>query len=129
MSILKRMKKAFPFQEGGEAEVEVGSYRRALRRDYRRINGTIEEDLRCVIHSSDNDEPLQGGTIAGHLLLEEMLIEAAVFDGDEFEILVTRTGVRPHGDRLWIRDGFVHRPETDDECLKRIEEQYDRPKV
>jgi len=99
-----------------------------LRRDYRHRNGNIDADLRMFFHDPGADKPLSGHPLAGQELLERLCVEAGVMDGDEFEVFVTATGKRPHGDRFWIEDTDVmgHRAETDDECLERIEKHGDK---
>jgi hypothetical protein len=100
---------------------------RTMRRDY------WDEECRnriavCRTHDPETDRPQ-------HFLLSNMLEEAGIQDGDEYEIVVTATDRKPHGHRRWIRTddddatfvgGLGGRPtnvraETDDECLKRIE--------
>ena len=124
MSIVARLKKAFPFQQGGEVHVEVGSYRRFMRRDYWMVmpDGRLVPmpDIRGCIHEPEEDR------VASLNSMVAMLDEAGVNDGDEFEILITRTGHRPHGDRRFVMDRWGEtRPETDEECLKRIEDEAD----
>jgi hypothetical protein len=95
---------------------------RTMRRDY------WDEECRnriavCKTHDPETDQPQ-------HHLLNNMLEEAGIMDGDEYEIIVTATDRKPHGDRRWIRvaeggqflGAFGNcRAETDDECLRRIE--------
>lgn len=53
---------------------------------------------RYVLHDPETDESRQG--VHGRSdALERALIEAGVQDGDEFEIVVRKTGRRPFGDR------------------------------
>lgn len=85
-----------------------------MRRDYY-LAGTADKVEVCRTHDPDSDE-------LRPFLFQNLLEEAGVFDGDEFELLVTATGRRPHGDRRYLRDARGnYRAETDDECLERIE--------
>jgi hypothetical protein len=95
---------------------------RTMRRDYW-DEGCKNRVAVCRTHDPETDQPQ-------HFLLNNMLEEAGIMDGDEYEIIVTATDRKPHGHRRWVRDnengqflGAVGnmRAETDDECLKRIE--------
>lgn len=100
------------------AEYERQSCVRAMRRDYwcPMPDGPMEKVAVARVHDCESDEPRP-------FLFPGLLEEAGIADGDEFEILITATGERPHGDRRYIRDGREnYRPETDDECLRRIED-------
>lgn len=109
------------------SEQQRQAERRVLRRDYRQANGQMihPNGLSIHIHDPDTDSPVFTFPIEASELLAKLCNEAGLTDGDEFEICVTATGKRPQGDRWYIMNeaapGMVFRPETDDECLKRIQ--------
>lgn len=59
-----------------------------------------------VIFDSAGDGEVDGGGKVGQMpLLRELLDEAGLEDGDEFELVIRKTGRRPFGDRrvVWTR--------------------------
>lgn len=102
--------------ENAPCQYERQAYSRVMKRDY------WSKDMTCrlktgQLHDTDTDTPLPWH-------LASMQEEAGIRDGDEFEILITACDNRPHGDRRYLRDDSagLWRPETDDECLRRIED-------
>lgn len=92
---------------------------RAMRRDYWWVDQTTGNQPYKTDVAKTHDP--ESDTFQPYIF-PNLLEEAGIADGDEFEILVTATGERPHGDRRFLRFGKNNtRPETDDECLKRIE--------
>lgn len=67
---------------------------RFIYRDYWNSKQS-ERPYQGVIHGND-DEPIDIQTA-----LEAMLADAGMQDGDEFELVVRRTGKRPYSDRIW----------------------------
>lgn len=109
-------------REDGLAEYERQSHRVVMRRDYYDEAGSFRVATNRQ-HDPESDLPT-------HFLYDTMLEAACIRDGDEYEILITATDRRPHGDRRWVsaRDGGTFlgsignfRAETDQECLRRIE--------
>lgn len=83
----------------------------AMRRDYWADGAKVAA---AKVHDCGADEERR-------FLFPNLLEEVGIRDGDEFELVVTATGRRPHGDRRFIRDSAGQfRAETDDECLRRI---------
>lgn len=108
------------FDQREEEPYERQAYSRAMRRDYwGMFNGGGPDSMERVaagrVHDAEFDSEVP-------YFLPTLLEEAGILDGDEFEILVTATERRPHGDRLFVRDltGRL-RPESDEECEERIE--------
>lgn len=110
------------WEHEGFAEYERQATRRIMRRDYWDETRTFKVAVN-KIHDPDSDLPF-------HFVFDSLMEEAKIQDGDEYEMMVTATDRRPHGDRRWLRarDGgtFVgrlgnFRAETDNECLRRIE--------
>lgn len=94
---------------------------RAVRRDVWGLfpdhEGGITRELVevCRLHHPEIDDNRP-------FMLQNMLQDAGIKDGDQFEILITPTDIRPFGDRHWVRDATLGvRPETDQECEERIE--------
>lgn len=88
---------------------------RLMLRDHRTQTGAAP--VRFKIHDVYTDRQLDAASV-----LKQLLMDSGLADGDEFEVCVTGTGKRPHGDR-WFLFG-KNRPETDEEVLKRIEETH-----
>lgn len=85
---------------------------RFMKRDHHAAGGS--SPVRNRVHSCDEDQEVNIGDA-----VREMMMSLGMRDGDEFEVCVTPTGRRPHGDRWFL---FPQgRPETDDEVLARIE--------
>lgn len=110
------------WEHEGFAEYERQACVRTMRRDYWDEGARFKVGT-CFTHEPETDQPR-------HFLLGNMLEEAGIRDGDEYEIMVTATDRRPHGDRRWVRSAsggtFIgrlgnFRAETDNECLRRIE--------
>lgn len=87
-----------------------------MKRDHHAEDGSTPRRNR--LHSVTADEPLDP---AGELtdMIRLATEQCGLKDGDEFEICITPTGKRPHGDRWYLFP--KNRPETDDEILRRIE--------
>ena len=88
-------------------------FARYMYRDHHSREGA--RPRRNRVHSVDADEELELASVFG-----ELLMNSGLKDGDEFEVCVTPTGRRPHGDRRFLFPS--NRPETDDEVLRRIED-------
>jgi hypothetical protein len=57
-------------------------------------------------------------------VIDILMREVGLQDGDEFEVIVRRTGRRPFGDRRVVRRGVgVYKPETDQEMKARLEKE------
>lgn len=104
------------FRSAEAPEYERQASAVVMRRDYWTMARKPQELIRAgVVHRCDTDSPELW-------ILQNLLQTAMIKDGDEFELMVTATDRRPHGDRLYVRDRRGnYRPETDDECLERIE--------
>jgi hypothetical protein len=87
-----------------------------IRRDYRSPDGHLP--YQGLFHDA-NDQKVEDG----HLFVDKyidgkridgLLVQAGIKDGDEFELVLRKTGERPFGDRqvLLVADG-EYAPETD----------------
>lgn len=101
-------------------EPQGEAHRTVMRRDYWADIGPAGM-MRvgvCKLHDPETDQQV-------HFVLDQMMEEAGIQDGDEFEILLVKTGKRPHGDRRCVRRGpprgcHYFTSETDEEVERRI---------
>jgi hypothetical protein len=109
------MRLASAILEEPETLGDDGFCKRVVRRDVYKDGLKVAA---CRIHDSESDQPI-------HFFLDLAIDGLGIADGDEFEVSIVPTGRRPFGDRRIVRVGpprglQYDRPETDDECERRI---------
>lgn len=80
--------------------------------------GNSDWPYRAVIHD------LQDQHLAKQEALNPLFKSLGIQDGDEFEIIIKKTGRRPFGDRRFIlQEPHIYGPETDEQIKERLRDQ------